>query len=250
MDISFDSFLYLWLAIAVSTFILLFFISAPYGRHNRGGWGPQVDNKLGWIIMELVSPIAILYFFLTGSGQRNGAVWLFIGLWVFHYAYRSIYFPTQLNTKGKTIPLSIVLMAIFFNSVNGFTNGYYFGNFGNDYLNYDFASLQFIGGFALFIAGFYIHLKSDHILINLRKTNKGYVIPNEFLFKYVSSPNYLGEMMEWLGFAIMTNALSAWCFWVWTVANLFPRALANYRWYKSKFEDYPKDRKILIPRIF
>jgi 3-oxo-5-alpha-steroid 4-dehydrogenase 1 len=238
------------LAAAIVTFVSLFFIAAPYGRHNRKGWGPQVDNKMGWIIMELVSPAALSVFFFYGMGEKNQAVWMFYILWVFHYLYRSIYFPLKLNTTGKTIPLSIVLMAIFFNSVNGGTNGYFFGNFAQLYQDYSFSSLQFILGITLFVAGFFIHFRSDHILIGLRKRNKEYVIPSRFLFKYVASPNYLGEMLEWLGFAIMTNALSAWCFWAWTVANLFPRALANYKWYQNKFENYPKNRKALIPFVY
>ncbi len=200
--------------------------------------------------MELVSPFALSVFFLGGEGVKNNAVWLFYLLWMFHYTYRSVIFPFMLNTKGKTIPFSIVFMAIFFNSVNGYTNGYYFGNFGTDYELYSFSSIQFLGGLLLFIVGFYIHFRSDRILIALRKNNAGYVIPNEFLFKKVANPNYLGELTEWLGFAIMTGALSAWCFWAWTIANLVPRAITNYQWYRNKFEDYPKGRKILIPGIF
>ena len=196
MEISFNSFLYVWLGIAIFTFILLFFISAPYGRHNRGGWGFQVDNKLGWIIMELVSPFALSWFFITGEGLKNSAVYIFYALWMLHYAYRSLYFPFQLNTKGKTMPISIVIMAVFFNSINGSTNGYFFGNYGIDYSNYEFLSFQFISGASLFLLGFVIHFKSDRILIGLRKNNNGYVVPNKFLFKYVSSPNYLGEIIE------------------------------------------------------
>lgn len=249
MSFSFNELLYVWLGIAIVTFGSLFFIAAPYGRHNNRSWGAQVDNKWGWIVMELVSPITLSVFFFMGNSEKNNPVWLFYLLWMFHYTYRSVFFPLKLNTKGKTIPLSIVLMAIFFNSINGYTNGYYFGNFSIDFASYSFTSPQFVVGLILFLSGFYIHFKSDNILINLRKSNKGYVIPNEFLFKKVASPNYLGEIVEWLGFAVMTNALSAWCFLAWTIANLAPRALANYKWYKTKFPEYPNDRKIIIPHL-
>ncbi|MGL5956334.1 MAG: 3-oxo-5-alpha-steroid 4-dehydrogenase, partial [Brevinema sp.] len=36
-------------------------------------------------------------------------------------------------------------------------------------------------------------------------------------------------------------------FFLWTVANLLPRALTSHRWYLDHFPDYPKDRKALIP---
>ena len=38
-------------------------------------------------------------------------------------------------------------------------------------------------------------------------------------------------------------------FFLWTVCNLFPRAISNHNWYQNKFEDYPKERKAVIPNI-
>jgi protein-S-isoprenylcysteine O-methyltransferase Ste14 len=76
------------------------------------------------------------------------------------------------------------------------------------------------------------------------------VIPRGGLFRWVSAPNYLGEMMEWVGFAIATWSLAGAAFAVWTIANLLPRAVSNHRWYRSKFADYPPERRALIPWIF
>ena len=64
---------------------------------------------------------------------------------------------------------------------------------------------------------------------------------------YVSCPNYLGELMEWGGYALMVWSLPALSFFIWTLVNLIPRALDHHRWYKEKFEDYPSDRRALIP---
>ena len=44
--------------------VLLFFITAPYGRHERKGWGPTVSDKVGWIVMEAPSPLLFAAFFL------------------------------------------------------------------------------------------------------------------------------------------------------------------------------------------
>jgi len=30
---------------------------------------------------------------------------------------------------------------------------------------------------------------------------------------------------------------------------LFPRALANHRWYRENFDNYPKERKAIIPGV-
>lgn len=45
----------------------------------------------------------------------------------------------------------------------------------------------------------------------------------------------------------MTWSISGLAFFIYTVANLGPRAFANHRWYQETFEDYPKERRALIP---
>ena len=52
-----------WMAIGIITFFYLFKKTAPFGRHTTTGWGPMVDNRLGWMIMEIVSPIMLTMTF-------------------------------------------------------------------------------------------------------------------------------------------------------------------------------------------
>jgi steroid 5-alpha reductase family enzyme len=102
----------------------------------------------------------------------------------------------------------------------------------------------------LFIAGFAINLYSDTYLISLRQ-EKGsrYKIPQRGLFRYVSCPNFLGEIIEWGGFALLTWCLPTFSFFIWTAVNLIPRALDHHRWYKSHFSEYPDERKAVLPFI-
>ncbi|KAG3112659.1 hypothetical protein PI124_g9269 [Phytophthora idaei] len=46
-------------ALGVVTYVATTLITAPYGRHVRPGWGPTVNTRLGWVIME--SPSAIWF---------------------------------------------------------------------------------------------------------------------------------------------------------------------------------------------
>ena len=86
--------------------------------------------------------------------------------------------------------------------------------------------------------------------MKLSKNSHGnYQIPQGGLYKYITSPNYLGEIIEWLGWAILTWSISGVVFFFWTIFNLLPRAISHHRWYKQNFEDYPADRKIIIPKI-
>ena len=75
-------------------------------------------------------------------------------------------------------------------------------------------------------------------------------MPHGELYRWISCPNYLGELIEWAGWAVATWSLPGLGFAVWTAANLVPRARANHRWYRSHFADYPNERKALIPGVW
>jgi len=159
-------------------------------------------------------------------------------------------FPFRIRTEGKKIPILIVCSAIIFNFCNGFLNGYFLGNFGSNFDASYLFSPGFLFGFAIFVAGFVINNHSDAILISLRRPGEtGYKIPTGGLFKYVSCPNHFGEIVEWLGFAVMVGSMPAWSFAIWTFCNLVPRALDHHKWYLQKFPDYPKERKAVLPLV-
>tara|TARA_S200000501_G_scaffold359514_1_gene385528 strand:+ start:7005 stop:7751 length:747 start_codon:yes stop_codon:yes gene_type:complete len=236
-----------WLILAIISFLLLFKITAPYGKFSDRKYGVLINYKLGWFIQEIISPLFLFYFFYTGDIEKTFIHWFLIIIWVLHYINRSIIFPLRLKKSSK-MPISVILSAIFFNIINGFTNGYYLGNlaaFSDEY----FLNINFIMGLLFFIIGVSINVNADNILIKIRNQNKGYQIPNGKLYNFISCPNYLGEMIEWIGFALMCWSLPSLLFAIWTIANLFPRAIAQHKWYKNKF-DYPPNRKAIIPYIF
>jgi protein-S-isoprenylcysteine O-methyltransferase Ste14 len=247
---NFISITYAWIGFGAILFAVLLKIPAPYGRHNRKGWGPSLPNKLGWIIMELPALAVFIIFFLLGPGTPAGITWLFFLIWLAHYTHRTFIYPLRTKTKNKKMPIVIVVFALFFNLVNGFLNGYYFGNIRPDY---DLAWLydpRFIAGLIVFIAGMAINIKSDEILMSLRKnSSNGYSVPYGGMFRYVSCPNFLGEIIEWLGFALMSWSIAALAFALWSFFNLLPRAIDHHNFYKNTFIDYPAERKAVIPFI-
>jgi 3-oxo-5-alpha-steroid 4-dehydrogenase 1 len=245
-------FIYGWIAVAIITFFyLLFFKTAPYGRHSSSNWGPTIPNRFGWIIMELPALILFILFFLQGEPVFHLPVLIFFVLWVIHYSNRSLIFPFRIKTDGKRMPLIIALSAISFNTVNTWIVATHLGENSHHYLTEWIETPQFIIGIIMFVGGFVINQYSDYILINLRKPGEtGYKIPRGFLFEYVSCPNLLGELIEWTGFFIMTWSLPTLTFAIWTFANLAPRAVAHHKWYKEKFPNYPSNRKALIPFLW
>lgn len=244
----------LWIAIAVLTLAILLVsrVAQPYGRHApaTGRWGPTMDNRLGWIVQEAPSALCLSYFFFHGSLQKNAASYLFLGLFVLHYLNRTVIFPLRTRTTGKRIPVAVVAMAAGFNLVNGTLNGVWLGSVGGDYGAWYFATPRFAVGLALFLGGALINNWADTALIGLRRPGEtSYRVPQGGLFRLVSCPNHLGEIIEWVGFAVLVGSLQAWSFALWTCCNLVPRALDHHRWYRQRFADYPQERRALIPFV-
>lgn len=238
--------IYCWIGIAVITFIYLLKRPAPYGRHTQTNWGPMIPNRVGWFIMEL-PVLALVLSFLFWNGVAITAQTVLLLFFIFHYANRVFIYPFRIRTEGKQMPLVIALSAVFFNVINGTFIGYYTIHISSYPENY-FLSAQFIVGAILFVVGLIINWRSDTALINLRKPEEtGYKIPTGGLFKWVSCPNFFGEVVEWLGFAIMCSNPAGWSFFIWTFANLVPRAIDHHRWYQNTFKDYPEHRKAVLP---
>ncbi len=108
-------------------------------------------------------------------------------------------------------------------------------------------------GAAIFAAGFFINLQSDHIIRHLRKPgDTRHYIPRGGMFRYVSSANYFGEVTEWVGFAIASWSWAGAVFAWWTLANLAPRSASLYRRYEREFgEEFTSlGRKRIIPFIY
>jgi hypothetical protein len=240
-----------WILVAIITFPVLLKVTQPYGRHTGKNWGPMMDNRLGWILMEIPSLIIFSALVLLGPGDHSSPVWVLFGLWAIHYFNRSVIFPLRTRTSGKKMPVVIVLSAIFFNLVNASLNGYWLGFVAPPYPADWMTDPRFIIGALIFVTGFLINQLSDKKLIGLRKGGKtGYFIPRGGLFNYISCPNFFGEIVEWSGFAIMAWNFPALSFAVWTAANLIPRAIDHHKWYKGYFKDeYPKSRKAVIPFV-
>lgn len=231
------------LGTAAFVFPLLFFISAPYGRHARPGWGPNVPAKLGWVVMESPSLLLFGALWLQNPAFGTPLVTVLGALWVLHYTQRTLVFSLLMRDENKTQPLMTVVMAIVFNVLNATGNGVGLRERAID--------LPFVIGVTLFLTGFAINLHADHVLRTLRKPGEtGYKIPYGGLYGWISSPNYFGEILEWLGFAIAAQTLAGWGFAAFTIANLAPRAISNHRWYREKFSDYPTGRRALIPFLW
>jgi steroid 5-alpha reductase family enzyme len=238
------------LAAAALVFFLLRYVSAPYGRHYRSGWGPSVGARIGWVLMELPSaliPLTIVLAYVL-AGKRLGTIALaLLSLWEMHYVYRALIYPFLMHVGEKRFPLSLVFFAWLFNGLNAYANAVFLIEEGPA-LDFNPPLFRLALGGLLFVLGFLIHTKADRMLRELRRrSGDDYSVPKGWLFDYVVSPNYFGEILEWCGWALACWSLPAVAFAVFTAANLVPRAIAHRHWYEETFDDFPRERKCVIP---
>ncbi len=240
-----------WAVLAIAMVPYLLWRPAPYGRHSRTGFGPLVSARLAWLLMEAPSPLLMVVYFLLGRRPFGTTAEVFLGLWLFHYLYRAFLFPLLLPATSRSMPLLVITSGALFNVVNAYLNGRWLFYLADprpvDWLD----SPRFGVGALLFLFGFCVHVLADRDLRRLRHASGGgHALPSGPLFRFVSCPNYLGEMVEWTGFALATWSPGGLLFALWTAANLAPRALHHHRWYRAEFADYPPARRAVVPFLF
>ena len=256
----FDIVLIVMTAIAVVCFVALYFIPAGYGKMVDAKWGFAFNNKVGWCIMECPTVLTSITFiimscyFASFSLEAYIARILVLSFFILHYTYRSFIFPFLLRGKSQ-MPLTIVIMGFLFNTINSVLICYWtFYIAKPEFYSFSyFKSPLFIIGAFIFLLGFVANIDSDAYIRSLRqKGDTKHYFPRRHLYKYVSSANYLSEILEWLGFALLTNNPAAYLFVIWTSANLIPRSHAIYKKYKSLFPEEVKSSRIkrIIPFIY
>lgn len=235
--LSFNVFLAAMALMAVAVFVALHFVNAGYGMMYTRRWGPAIDNRLGWMLMEAPVFLAMAALWWWSDRRLEAAPLVMFILFETHYLQRSFVFPLLFRSRGK-MPLSIIVMAVVFNVLNALMQGgwIFYISPADRYPDSWLCSWQFIAGTLIFFAGMAINIHSDSVIRNLRAPgDTRHYIPRRGMFRYVSSANYFGEFVEWTGFAILTWSWAGAVFALWTFANLAPRAEKIHDRYKAEF---------------
>ena len=255
--------------LALGVFQVLQFVTgwgaAPTGKFNTGALALPVGLPvwLAWWTMEqpsvLVPAVALAGYFGNGGVLHPGVVYLG-GMFIVHYIQRSFIYPFLQGTTGRDYPLHAWCFAMLFTACNGTMQA-------NDLLYGPVAARSMADGLyanprvylgcAIWAFGLFCNVQADAILRNLRPPgslaakNRSYVIPRGGLFEYVSGAHFVGEIIEWSGYAIACWSYAPLCFAAFNWMGIGTRAIATHDWNVEKFgADYPKHRKRLIPFVW
>lgn len=240
--------------LAVMTFMSTMKTTNPYGRYADPNDKGSVASRPAWLIFESPQWWSFALTFLLTAQITNLSLSvpsvLLFALWQAHYIYRAILYPLRRHDKDKRFPMSGIVLGVVFNALNGFANAYAVGHAEHLMGVEWFSDPRFIIGLSIAVIGWLINFQADTILINLRRDgSSGHRIPHGGAFTYVSAANYFGEIVLWIGWAIMSWTMAGLLFAIFTLSNLLPRALSHHRWYQNHFPDYPKRRKAVFPFI-
>lgn len=259
---TFYDLLYIMFLVGLVVFVSLYFVDAGYGKMRSEKWGPSMNNKAGWLLMECPVFFVVLYEYLMSLTKYDGVTanapyWVFFLIFEFHYFQRSFIFPLLLKGKSK-MPFVIMFLSVIWNVINGYIQGHWLFHLAPQYFPEMYTpewltTPQFIIGTCIFIIGWIINVHSDHVIRHLRQPgDTNHYLPKKGMYRYVTSANYLGEITEWLGFAILTWSLAGLLFFWFSCCNLVPRANSIYHKYEEEFpaEFNRKKLKRIIPFIY
>ncbi|OBT84734.1 hypothetical protein VE02_06304 [Pseudogymnoascus sp. 03VT05] len=214
----------------------------------------NIPGKLAWMLMEIPAPLLLVY---TMAGLRATFPppprenLILAGIYVTHYIYRALLAPL-LNPSMSPIHPIVILGAWVFNTLNAVSLGGHLAGLGPA------LTTRLTIGLPIWALGFAGSIAHDEILRRGRRAaskpgalakaadthtvpdghggKKTYVLPSGGLFRWVLSPHYLCEWIEWVGFYIATGgALPARNFVAAEVSTMLPRAIATRKWYVERF---------------
>lgn len=238
-------------AVAALSLYLMLIAPAPYGRYHTNSLGPTLPYRWGFALKE--SPGFVFFIVIYGLGDSSTTISAMVmaGLWLLHYFNRSFIMPLVLmKPKGKRMSWAVCVVGFLTNAFIASISARWVSQYGN-YSDHWIQEPHFILGVCIFCAGMFINVKYDLRLLEMRaKKNKGYSLPFGGLFDKVTSPNYLGEVIEWCGWAVLTWSSVGIAIALCAAAHLIPRAYSHRMWYRRKSTDFPSQRKAIIPKVF
>lgn len=251
--------IFVFSSMTIAFLLGLFGAAASHGRfHKTNRKSFMVSDEIAWIFQESPNLIITLFYLIKAiifDTKQNKINIFLICLYFLHYIHRTLIFPIILSEKKtkKKWPFEIMILAFIFCICNGFMQNRSIlinAEYPEGYL----MKTNVILGVFVFLIGMFINIYHDYRILYLKRNNigniDGYVVPTGGLYEFISAPNYLGEIIEWVGFAIACNTSSAWLFAYTTFCAIFPRGLNYHKWYIEKFgNNYPKHRMAIIPYV-
>lgn len=212
-------------------------------RYSKFGTEKGVPSRLGMIILYglplIVATVAAQPYLSTATTVQ----WIVYGIVMLHFAKRTLEVLFVHKYSGKIQPLSLGIIIFAYALMGGLIS----------WLNVNAIpqmDFLFYLGMVSFLIGALGNTYHHRLLANLRKEKDGYFIPKGGWFDYAACPHYFFELLGWLGIVLVSRHLFTVLVFIAMLGYLGARSIKTHQWYRERFDDYPSDRKNMIPFIF
>lgn len=212
-------------------------------NYSKFRTGKGISGRTGMVILYFLPFAAITFVALPYLPVASLVQWMVYLAVAFHFVKRVLESLFVHKYAGKIDLFTTFAIAGFYSLAAGMIG----------WLNRNPLSVPdawFYIGISLYIIGMAGNFYHHKLLADLRKNSLDYFIPKGGLFEYVVCPHYLFEILIWLGIALLSRHLVAWIILLFIVLYLVTRSLRALKWYHEKFQDFPKDRKAILPFVF
>ena len=198
-------------------------------RYSKFRRGNGISPRLGTLIFDGAPVLFAIGYAMTLTATATPIQWIMAILFVLHFGKRCFEALFVHKYSGPIDVFSVVQITGFYSLA------VWLGLFTTASVTQAPDMITWIG-LATFAAGTFINAYHHVLLANLRAHGSNeYVIPRGGLFGVIVCPHYLGELLAWLGIALVSRQLAMYIWFFGEMAYLLIRSRNTLKWYHAKF---------------
>jgi hypothetical protein len=212
-------------------------------RYSKFGTAKGVPSRIAMVILyafPLVVATVLAWPYLPNA---TSVQWVVYGAVMLHFTKRTLESAFVHKYSGNMQPLTFGIIVFTYALMAGMITG----------LNAQplpAMDFWFYIGVVFVLVGeagnFYHHT----LLADLRSEDGEYHVPRGGWFNHATCPHYFFELLTWLGIALVSRHLFTWLIFIAMFGYLIARSIKTKQWYMKRFDDYPADRKFMLPNVF
>jgi 3-oxo-5-alpha-steroid 4-dehydrogenase len=215
----------------------------PYGKFRTGA---GVNSRAGLALAYATPVFVYIVLWVEGGSPRTLYHLAVFGAFLFHFL-RRIFEVSFVNSYSRPTPLrALMIIAFLYGGVAASCAFFQVRTFGQPT-----SQPIFTLGILIFALGEVLNGYHHWLLARLRPLGvRIYVVPRHGLFGWVACPHYLGEILSFVGYAMMSDLLPVWGNALVTSAYLSARANSTLNWYRLEMPlQIPSGWRRLIPFV-
>lgn len=198
-------------------------------RYSKFRRGKGISTRLGTLVFDGAPMLFAIGYAMTIGAALTTIQWMMTILFVLHFGKRCVEALFVHKYSGPIDVFSVVQITGFY------CFAVWLGLFTTASVTQAPDVTTWIG-LATFAGGTVINAYHHVLLANLRpRGSTEYVIPRGGLFSVVVCPHYLGELIAWLGIALVSRQPAMYIWFLGETAYLVVRSHNTLKWYRARF---------------